>query len=138
VVALVAPELEESFLQAFDNKEVGVVPLVVVLLEESRKCLLWGPLNTNPLQSLRLSVLPHKQLVLDWELAVDVVFDLLNTRVSLILLLRLLEPICHFENVPLLQLLIPHKRLKVSRSSLWLHLPRLEVLPVEDLFVRED
>lgn len=54
VVALVAPKLEVPLLQALHDKELLVVPVVVVFLEEAREGSLMGPLNTDPLQGLLL------------------------------------------------------------------------------------
>ena len=78
VAALVAVELEVTLLQALDDKELRPIPAVFVFDEELGEGLLTRPLNTNPLERLLLSVLVHVNLVLNRELAVDVVLDLLN------------------------------------------------------------
>ena len=54
VVALVAPKLEVPFLQALDDKELLVVPVVVVFLKEASKGSLVRPLYTDPLEGLLL------------------------------------------------------------------------------------
>jgi hypothetical protein len=83
VVALIAPKFKKSFLQALHNKEVLVVPVVTIFLEEPGKGLLRRPLNAYPLEDMVLSVVAHHGLVLDGELSVNVIFNLLDRRVPL-------------------------------------------------------
>ena len=121
VVTLVTPKLKEPFLQTLHNEEIFVVPVVTVLVEETSKCFLGCPLNTNPLEHLVLSVLAHHCLVLDWQFTVYVVFDLFNGRVtpcSIIcpFLEWCLKPVGYFENIPCLKLLISQVHFVVWRT----------------------
>ena len=54
MVALVAPKLEVPLLEALDDKELLVVPVVVVFLKEASEGSLVRPLYTDPLEGLLL------------------------------------------------------------------------------------
>ena len=83
VIALITPKFKKPFLKALHNKEVLVVPVVTIFLEEPGNGLLWRPLNANPLEDMVLSVVSHHGLVLDREFSVNVILNLLDRRVSL-------------------------------------------------------
>ena len=111
VITLVAPKLEVALLQTLHDKEFLVVPIVVVLLEEPGESSLVRPLNTDPLECLLLRA--HGELILNRQLAVNIVFDLLNGSVALflrasVLLIgqRHLEPVGNFEDISSLKILV--------------------------------
>lgn len=54
MVALVAPKLEVPLLQALHNKELLVVPVVLVFFKEAGEGSLVRPLNADPLERLLL------------------------------------------------------------------------------------
>lgn len=54
MVALVAPKLEVPLLETLDDKELLVVPVVVVFLKEASEGSLVRPLYTDPLEGLLL------------------------------------------------------------------------------------
>ena len=76
MIALVAPKLEVAFLESLDDKELLCIPVVVIFLKEASEGPLVSPFNTDPFQCLLLTLLHN--LILDGQLAVNIVFDLLN------------------------------------------------------------
>ena len=50
----VAPKFEVAFFQSLDDKELGTVPLILILNEEASECLLTSPFDTDPLEGLLL------------------------------------------------------------------------------------
>ena len=86
MAALVAQELEIAFLEALDNEELVVVPLVSVFLEELGEALEASPLHRNPLEFLLLSERVILDVVLNGQFPVNIIFDLLDGRVTLLLL----------------------------------------------------
>ena len=134
VGALLAEELEETFLGSLGHEEGIAVPLATVLVEELGECFLRGPLDEDPLECL---LLPHEELILERQLAINVVLDLLNAGIPRLVRSRhwLLEPVSYFENVPSFKRLIVTIRFKVVVPQLWLHLPSLKVFPAENHFL---
>ena len=136
VITLVAPKLEVALLQTLHDKEFLVVPIVVVLLEEPGESSLVRPLNTDPLECLLLRT--HGELILNRQLAVNIVFDLLNGSVALFLLTTVLligqghlEPVCHFENVSRFKVFVVGVRGVVRSVENGCLINRLLVLPLE-------
>ena len=142
MVTLVAPKLEVSFLQALDNKELLVVPVVVVFLKETGEGSLVRPLNADPLEGLLLRSLHN--LILDGQFAVYIVFNLLNGGVALflthirpVLLVgqRHLEPVCHFKNVSGFKVLVMRIAWVIGCVQNWGLINRLHILPLENLLI---
>lgn len=134
-------EFKVSFLKSLGYKELCVVPLSIIFNKELCKCLLTGPLDADPLESLLLLTkhIVHK-LILNRELAIDVIFNLLNGRVSLLIVTRLLlqcnlKPICYFKNVPFLQILVQVKILKRLIARYRFFSNGGEILPVKYLLI---
>ena len=108
MVTLVANEVEATGLGPLQNEEPSPVPLALILLhKEVGKGFLTSPLDRDPFQ---LGFLAHRagttsSGVAHRDLAVNIVLDLLDSRVgvvnSLLLLTLNLEPVGHFEDVAL-------------------------------------
>lgn len=76
VITFVAPKLEVALFESLDDEEFLTVPVIVVFLEESGERSLVCPLNADPLEGLLLR--PHRELILNRQLAINIVFNLLN------------------------------------------------------------
>lgn len=110
----IAPKLKVTFLQSFYDKELCVIPFILVFYEEPSKCFFTCPFDTNPFKLLLIAKLSLHHLVLNRQLTINVIFNLLYRRVSslsfcvlllvLLLLLRKrdLKPIGNFKYVSLL------------------------------------
>ena len=142
--ASIAPKLEVTTLQTFNHEKLSVIPSQSIFLKESCKRTLTCPLNTYPFQSLHFTVYACDHLVLNRKLAVYIIFNLLNGRVSTLIRIlntclrnRHLEPVRHFENIPLFQLLVHLEDYEVLIAFLGMLINRFRVLPVENILVAQ-
>ena len=145
MAAFLTPELEEPFLKPLDDEEVRAFPASACLdifVVKPSKGLMRSPLDADPFNRVRSSLVVLSLDVLDGQFAVYVVLNLPDRRVPAtfctILSPRsvgLLEPVRYLENVPGLKLfvLVVDHELLISRPRLLLH--RFCELPLEDLFV---
>lgn len=129
--ALVAQELEVALLESPDNKELVVIPPLVVLHEETCESFVTCPSHGYPFKLLLLLLsreVVNVHVVLDWQFSVDVVLDLLNGRVTSLLLRRTcillrqgqLKPVSHFEYIPSFQILIRDVHIVTTVRLNWL------------------
>jgi len=111
MITLVAPKFKEPFLDSLYNEKVFIVPVVTILQEEASEGLLWRPLNAYPFEDLVMPLHSHHGLVLDWQFAINVIFNLLDRcvppRVCFLVSDWHLKPVCYFKNVSLFQLFVP-------------------------------